>query len=187
MKRTYYDILRVAPDAETEVITAAYRALMSKLKKHPDLGGDEVEATLINRAYEILSDSKERSVYDTLLAKSVSEKTKDKKNEKKSYVERRRAPRHDVDSVVSFCVNHDTRWYPARVKDVSILGVKIQSHAALAVGQHLVIIPPNLASSAVHGTVRWARMFHPSVFERVYEAGIEFADQITDIDRRFSV
>lgn len=183
MRRTYYDILRVAPDAEIEVITAAYHTLMSKLKKHPDLGGDEVEATIINRAYEILSNPKERAVYDTLLSKSVSKKD----GEKKSHVERRRVPRHEVDSVVSFCVNHDTRWYPARVKDVSILGVKIQSHAALAVGQHLVIIPPNLASPAVHGTVRWARMFHPSVFERVYEAGIEFADQITDIDKRFSV
>lgn len=182
MRRTYYDILRVAPDAETEVIAAAYHALMSKLKKHPDLGGDEVEATLINRAYEILSDSRERAVYDALLVKSSAEI----KRGKKSHIERRRAPRHEVDSVVSFCVNHDTRWYPARVKDVSILGVKIQSHAALAVGQHLVIIPPNLASPAVHGTVRWARMFHPSVFERVYEAGIEFADQISDIDRRFT-
>lgn len=178
--RTYYDILRVSPDAETEVIDAAFRTLMSKLKKHPDLGGDAEEAKLINEAREVLSNPERRSHYDATLSKRNPEKKND-------LVEHRRAPRRNTDATVSYCISHDLKWYAARVKDVSVLGVRIQSHSPLVSGEHVVIAPSNLASPAIHGTVRWARMFHPSVFERIYEAGIEFSDQISDVETRFSV
>ncbi len=91
-----------------------------------------------------------------------------------------------MDATVSFCIGHNSRWHPARVKDVSDLGIRLRSHAPFAIGEHLVIAPTNLAAQAFHGTVRWTRMFHPSVFERIYEAGIEFPDQITDIDQRLA-
>lgn len=179
--RTYYDILRVSPDAETEVIEAAFKTLMTRLKKHPDLGGDVEEAKLINEAREVLTDPARRSHYDSTLSKrNTTEKTAD-------ILEQRRAPRHEINSTVSYCISHDLKWYPARVRDVSVLGVRIQSHSALVSGEHVVIAPSNLAAPAIHGTVRWARSFHPSVFERVYEAGIEFSDQIQDVETRFSV
>jgi hypothetical protein len=65
-----YAILQVAPDAETEVIDAAYRQLMRKY--HPDVAhGDEVlaarlheRAKLINQAYAILRDPRQRREYD---------------------------------------------------------------------------------------------------------------------------
>ena len=180
--RTYYEILQVAPDASTEVITSAYRTLMTKLKKHPDLGGDPMEAVAINLAYETLIDPAKRASYDAGLksGKGPKEQTKTPK------VERRRAPRRQIDATVTYCLGQDTEWHPGRVKDVSVLGVRIQSHTSLANGQHIVIAPPNSGATAVHGTVRWSRMFHPTIFERVYEAGVEFTDQITDIETRLS-
>ena len=179
--RTYYDILEVSCDASHSVIVSAYRTLMSTEGKHPDLGGDSREAVLINIAYETLSDPKKRSAYDKSFLNQVERSTS------KSPSERRRAPRRDSDSTVSYCLDHDVKWCSARVKDMSVLGIRIQSHEPLVSGTHIVIAPSNLASQAFHGTIRWTRMFHPSVFERVYEAGIEFSDQISDIDQRINL
>jgi hypothetical protein len=53
-RRNYYRILHVQPDAPTEIIKSSYRTLMQKLRMHPDLGGDQWNATLINEAYETL-------------------------------------------------------------------------------------------------------------------------------------
>jgi len=184
-KHSYYDILQVSSDASAEVITSAYRTIMSKLKKHPDLGGDADEARLINEAYETLSNVDSRRKYDASLANGSTPKF-ESVIKKKNFDERRRAPRRTVDASISFCIDNGQNWHPGMIKDVSVLGIKMQSHEALEVGQHLIIVPPNTASTAIHGTVRWKRMFHPTKFERVYEAGIEFADQIVDIDDRIS-
>lgn len=183
-KRSYYDILQVARDASQEVISSAYRTIMSRLRKHPDLGGDTDEAASINEAYETLSDTKRRAEYDGALGDAPLKFSSIIREHGKR--ERRRVPRRDVNAVVSFCIGHDQNWHSARVKNVSILGIRLQSHEPFEVGQHLIIVPSNLAAMAIHGTVRWKRMFHPSNFERVYEAGIEFSDQITDIDDRIS-
>jgi hypothetical protein len=63
-RRNYYRILHVQPEAPAQIITASYRTLMSKLKVHPDLGGDTDAAALINEAYAVLSDSAKRARYD---------------------------------------------------------------------------------------------------------------------------
>jgi hypothetical protein len=63
-RRDYYRILQVQPDANGDVIRASYRALMLKLKNHPDLGGSSEEATFLNGAYEVLSDPSRRAAYD---------------------------------------------------------------------------------------------------------------------------
>jgi len=180
--RTHYEVLGVATDAPHEVIIAAYRAQMLAMKKHPDLGGDTWEAARINEAFEVLTDSAKRAAYDETLTEKVSRG----EGREAPTQERRRAPRHEADAPVSFCISHDNNWHTARVTDYSILGVRMRSHEPLKVGQHLVIAPPNLASFALHGTVKWARAFHPNVFERVYEAGIEFSDQVSDIDKRLA-
>jgi hypothetical protein len=184
-RRTYYDVLQVAPDAGPEMIAAARRTLLSTMKKHPDLGGNGFEAALINEAHDVLADPKRRAAYDEELRREGGIPARASKATAGS--ERRRAPRHDIDATVSFCLDHDLCWHPARVRDASVLGLKIQTHMPLVTGQHLVIAAANLAASAIHGTVKWTRMFHPSVFERVYEAGIEFADQIPDVDQRLAV
>jgi hypothetical protein len=66
----YYAVLQVHPDADQEVIEAAYRQLMKK--HHPDLAGDDPRqvsenhrrATQINRAFAVLRDPDERRRYD---------------------------------------------------------------------------------------------------------------------------
>jgi curved DNA-binding protein CbpA len=63
-RRNYYRILHVQPEAPGQVITASYRAMMSKLRLHPDLGGDTANAALINEAYAVLSDPAKRATYD---------------------------------------------------------------------------------------------------------------------------
>jgi curved DNA-binding protein CbpA len=60
----YYEILQVHPRASEAMIKKAYRTLMGELGGHPDLGGDEERAKLINEAYRVLSDPDLRRAYD---------------------------------------------------------------------------------------------------------------------------
>jgi curved DNA-binding protein CbpA len=66
-RRNYYRMLHVQPDAPLDVIKASYRALMMKMRLHPDLGGDHETAALINAAFAVLSDPMGRQQYDQLL------------------------------------------------------------------------------------------------------------------------
>ncbi len=61
----YYEILQVHPRASQEMIKKAYRTLMGEMGGHPDLGGDEERAKLINEAYGVLGDPDLRAGYDT--------------------------------------------------------------------------------------------------------------------------
>jgi curved DNA-binding protein CbpA len=64
--RNHYAILNVAPDAESVVIEAAYRALMKKY--HPDQAAPAAPgaptAADINNAFAVLRDPQRRSDYD---------------------------------------------------------------------------------------------------------------------------
>jgi hypothetical protein len=66
-RRNLYRILHVQPEAPAEVIRASYRALMSSLRVHPDLGGDTARAAQINAAYAVLRDPVQRAAYDRSL------------------------------------------------------------------------------------------------------------------------
>ncbi len=61
----YYEILQVHPRASQEMIKKAYRTLMGEMRGHPDLGGDEERAKLINEAHTVLVDPELRRAYDT--------------------------------------------------------------------------------------------------------------------------
>jgi hypothetical protein len=63
----YYEILQVHPSAHPQVVRAAYRTLLSTLQKHPDVGGEQVEARRIIEAYATLSDPERRREYDRWL------------------------------------------------------------------------------------------------------------------------
>ncbi len=58
----YYKTLGVARNATPDEIKKAFRKLARK--HHPDAGGDEEKFKEINEAYEVLSDSKKRKLYD---------------------------------------------------------------------------------------------------------------------------
>ena len=66
-RRNLYRILHVQPEAPTEIIKASYRALMSTLRVHPDLGGDPARAAEVNHAYAVLMDPERRRAYDLSL------------------------------------------------------------------------------------------------------------------------
>ena len=57
-----YDALGVARTADAAEIKKAYRRLA--IEHHPDKGGDEEKFKEIQKAYEILSDDRKRSIYD---------------------------------------------------------------------------------------------------------------------------
>lgn len=61
-RRNHYRLLHVQSDAPPEVIKAAYRALIAT--RHPDVGGDEYQAVLLNDAYAVLADPAKRAAYD---------------------------------------------------------------------------------------------------------------------------
>jgi len=63
-RRNFYRVLHVQPDAPREIIRASYRTLMQKLKQHPDLGGDDWNASIMNEAYTVLTDPEKRAAYD---------------------------------------------------------------------------------------------------------------------------
>src|SRR5579864_1086898 len=60
----YYEVLQVHPRASAEMVKKAYRTLMGEMGGHPDLGGDEERAKLLNEAYAVLGDPDLRRAYD---------------------------------------------------------------------------------------------------------------------------
>lgn len=68
----YYRLLHVHPDAPEPVIKASYRAMMQKMRLHPDLGGDEGLAQQLNEAVAVLCDPERRAAYDRLSVVSPS-------------------------------------------------------------------------------------------------------------------
>lgn len=66
-RRNHYRVLHVQPEAPLEVIKASYRAMMMRMKLHPDLGGDHDAAAVVNEAYAVLSDPQRRAEYDRQL------------------------------------------------------------------------------------------------------------------------
>lgn len=79
MKRihTHYDNLKVARNAPSEVIRAAYKSL--SFKHHPDRNPDNFDASrimaLINTSYEVLSDPAKRKQHDDWIRRQESIET----------------------------------------------------------------------------------------------------------------
>lgn len=67
----YYEVLQVHPRASAEIVKKAYRTLMGEMGGHPDLGGDEERAKLINEAYSVLGDASLRQAYDRARARTA--------------------------------------------------------------------------------------------------------------------
>jgi curved DNA-binding protein CbpA len=83
---THYDNLKVARDAPSEVIRAAYKTLSQK--HHPDRNGNSKEAIriiqLINSAYEVLSDPVRRREHDEWITRSEQGSTGESPNQRSS-------------------------------------------------------------------------------------------------------
>lgn len=101
--KNYYRILHVQADAPTEVIRSSYRALMQKLKMHPDLGGDPQEAALVNEAYSVLTNASARRKYDASLASKGNDNTKVSANTKSCKNQNTSATNIDSKNHCVFC------------------------------------------------------------------------------------
>ena len=69
--KDYYEILQVSPDAEQEVVEAAYRRLARKY--HPDVNRGPAAADRmreLNEAYEVLGQPARRAEYDAALGRA---------------------------------------------------------------------------------------------------------------------
>lgn len=146
---------------------------MFKHKCHPDLGGNEEDARKINEAYQVLSDPDDRKKYDSTLGPEIF------RSARSSGGERRKVPRVYTNLTVSFKPDGGV-FEPAKIADISSLGCRLQTKSKLGKGDRITV---DIAGHKLEGVVRWNRMFHPSVFQRVYEQGIEFIREFEDIDR----
>ncbi|KZT58967.1 hypothetical protein CALCODRAFT_481899 [Calocera cornea HHB12733] len=66
-----YELLGVAPEASEPELKKAYR--QKALRAHPDKGGDPETFKELTHAYEVLSDSQKRSIYDRYGEAGLSE------------------------------------------------------------------------------------------------------------------
>jgi curved DNA-binding protein CbpA len=71
--RDPYQVLQVTPDAEPEVIQAAYRALARKY--HPDMGGSDQQMAKLNAAWATVGDHGGRAQYDREQRAATAEQT----------------------------------------------------------------------------------------------------------------
>jgi curved DNA-binding protein CbpA len=72
-ERDHYKVLQVDPEADPEVITAAFRVMARRLHPDRDLTGvDEVRMSELNRAYNVLKNPATRTEYDIQRAEGLS-------------------------------------------------------------------------------------------------------------------
>lgn len=170
----YYEILNISPAADFATIKAAYRTLMFKFRCHPDLGGSETFAREINEAYQTLRDPEKRLNYNSTLSREELSGINTKGGH-----ERRKIPRINIQLNVTYFDKSNLSKI-GRIVDLSSLGCRMQTKNPLAKDESIRI---EISGHEMAGTVRWKRMFHPSVFQRVFESGIEFTHEFEDLDK----
>ncbi len=143
-RRNFYRILRVQPDASLDVIKSNYRTLLQKLRFHPDLGGDEWNASLINQAYNTLRNRRKRSEYDQLLLKEYSIKQLSSGHIKRPALEME-ANKSGMD--ISGNTNHRNYYRILHVQNDSPIAI-IQASFSILIGESQTDEQKNLVREA---------------------------------------
>lgn len=136
---THYDTLKVQCDAPLEIIKAAYKALAQKY--HPDRNSSSEAARLmieINAAYETLSDSSKRAIYDRwLIQQEIRQRTT--QNEK----QQTKSVNSNSDSITI----HINKALLATVKNIIINSVKFLCNLILGLW--------NAIENFIHKVMSW--------------------------------
>lgn len=181
----YYEILKVTPDAESELIQSAYHTHLKALKKHPDLGGSDAEAQLLNEAYAVLKDPDKRRLYDAKLngSRTHTQTTPRRKpaSAQQKPQEQRRAPRADYHENCRISLKESSVWSDAKFRNISKLGACIASQLSLKKDDLIMLNLAPLSSLQLEGVIRWCRAIPQRFGKPIYEYGIEFQN-VEDAD-----
>jgi len=184
-RRNYYRILHVQHDAPLAVIKASYRAQMQKLKLHPDLGGCNSKAAVINQAYATLSSKEKRAAYDTQLNMSQPSSAGNHQTAKKQSVPTvlqiagyrsgykpdstgRNLERQLQNTPLHYFTAENKTAQPGTMRDLSPSGLQLQTSEPLTNTQVI-----KLACDALTATVR-VKYCKESKTEGLYDVGVEF-------------
>lgn len=176
-ERDYYQVLQISPKADPAIVKAAYYTHLKTLKKHPDLGGDHEETTLLNEAYEILGDPARRRAYDQEFVKGlVSEASAPQPNPFSPQQELRKHPR----AVFQNSFRYRRRgllngsWIEAQFRDISLSGACFRSTEKFREGETLEFDISDHPLVQIQAVVRWLRIIPQRFGLPLYEGGVEF-------------
>lgn len=179
----YYQVLQISPKADPAIVKAAYYAHLKTLKKHPDLGGNHEEASLLNEAYEVLGDPHRRRSYDQQFVKGlVSEASAPEPNPFSPEQELRRHPRAVFQN--NFRYRRRTllngSWMEAQFRDISLSGACFRSAKKFRDGDTLELAISDQPSVQIQAVVKWMRTIPQRFGPAIYEGGVEF----TKVDQK---
>lgn len=164
--------------ASSAAIKRAWKHLLQKMRKHPDLGGSEHEAALINEAYTVLKDPLRRAAYDRLYVSHVVDQedatATNGDGHAKAAQNRRRVKRISyVNEVYVQKPNADTSW-PAQTQDISLYGLRLRTTEKIKPDDTIEVSFAQDPGFVIQGTVQWNRLIPQRFGNPIYEAGLEF-------------
>jgi hypothetical protein len=74
----------------------------------------------------------------------------------------------------------DKEWFPARVLDASVAGLRVECNHAFSRSERLLVSFPHAAKDAIETKVVWIK----SGASKASEAGLEFFSPLPDVLRR---
>lgn len=171
----YYQVLQISPKADPAIVKAAYYTHLKTLRKHPDLGGDHEEASVLNEAYEILGNPDRRREYDDQFFKGfVSEASAPEPNPFVPDHENRKTPRACFQNQFQFKKKSNSHWHEAQFRDISLTGACFRAQEKFKEGETLEFDVSENPPVQIQSKVRWVRLVPQRFGSPVYEGGVEF-------------
>ena len=176
-QKDYYQILQISHHADPAIVKAAYYAHLHVLKKHPDLGGSEEEAKVLNEAYEILSDEQKRKEYDKKLLSNVIplfSSVAKKENPFTPSKEQRIAVRVAFQQAFQFRQYPKGIWFDSQFRDISAKGACFRSIGKFREGDLVEFEMSKEPHVWAVAKVKWARLLPQRFGSPLHEGGVEF-------------